>query len=157
MKRDAASLSILMDKAHFMHKKGYNCAETVAWALSGYWNLDINIAAVTGLGGGIARSGETCGALAGAIVALGYKVGRVDPADDAKKLLVYRLGQEVMERFAKGMGSCGCKDIIGFVLSEPGGGERYAAAGFKDGKCKDAIELAVRAAIEVFETEETRN
>ena len=156
MKRDAASLKMLLDKADFMHKKGYNCAETAAWALSGYWNMDVNIAAVTALGGGIARTGETCGALAGALVALGYKVGRVDPADDAKKLLAYKLGQQLIERFAKEMGSSACKDIIGFVLGEPGGAERYASGGFKDGKCKQAIECAVKAAIDVCETEEAQ-
>ena len=157
MKRDATSLRILMDKAEFMHKKGYNCAETVAWALSGYWNLDISIAAVTGLGGGIARSGETCGALAGAIVALGYKVGRVDPADDAKKLLVYKMGQQLIERFTEEMESSACKDIIGFVLGEPGGAERYASGGFKDGRCKDAIDCAVKAAVDICEKEEAQS
>ncbi len=157
MKRDAASLAILMDKAHFMHKKGYNCSETVAWALSGYWNLDISISAVTGLGGGIARLGATCGALTGAIVALGYKVGRVDPTDDAKKVLAYKLGQKVIDRFSAEMGKVACKDIIGFVLAEPGGAEKYAGGGFKDGRCKDAIDCAVKAAIAVWEEEEAQD
>jgi C_GCAxxG_C_C family probable redox protein len=106
------------------------------------------IASVTGLGGGISRTGATCGALTGAIVALGYKVGRIDPADDEKKQLAYRLGRETIERFTKDMGSPLCRDIIGFVLFEPGGSDKYAAGGFKDGKCKDAVEVAVRAAIE---------
>ena len=155
MKRDPASLRILLDKAQFMHKKGYNCAETAAWALSSYWNLDIKIAAVTGLGGGISRTGATCGALTGAIIALGYKVGRVDPADDEKKQLCYRLGRQAMDKFAQDMGATACKDIIGFVLGEPGGAEKYAAGGFKDGKCKDAVEAAVRAAIEAGDSMET--
>ncbi|MGE5578889.1 MAG: C-GCAxxG-C-C family protein [Bacillota bacterium] len=156
MKRDPSSLGILMDKAHFMHKKGYNCAETVAWALSSYWNLDMNIASVTGLGGGIARSGATCGALTGAIVALGCKVGRVDPADDAKKVLCYRLGQLTTDGFVKELGTSLCKDIIGFVLSETGGAEKYAAGGYKDGKCKDAIDVAVKAAIAAVESLEAQ-
>ncbi len=151
MRRDPASLQILLDKAQFMHRKGFNCAETVVWSLSSYWNLDVNTACVTGLGGGIARTGATCGALAGAIVALGVKVGRVEPEDDEKKQLCYRLGQQVISRFREDMGSTACEDIIGFVLAGEGGAERYAAGGFKDGKCKDAVETAVKAAIDVCE------
>jgi C_GCAxxG_C_C family probable redox protein len=151
LKRDPASLRILLDKAHFMHGKGYNCAETVAWALSSYWNLDIGIACVTGFGGGISRTGATCGALTGAIAALGAKVGRIDPEDNDKKQLCYRLGQRVIGRFHEEMGGTVCRDLIGFVLAEQGGSERYAAGGFKDGKCRDAIETAVKAAVEVYE------
>lgn len=151
MKRDPASLAILMDKANFMHEKGFNCAETALWALSCYWNADISTACVTGLGGGVARSGATCGALLGAIAGIGARVGRVDPADDAKKALCYKLGQQAIAKFTQEMGTTVCKDIIGFVLGEPGGAERYAQGGFKGGSCKVAIEAAIRAAIEAAE------
>ena len=153
MRRDPATLGLLMDKADVMHKRGYNCAETAVWALSSYWNLDLCTACVTGFGGGVARTGAVCGALAGAIAALGSKVGRVEPEDDAGKQLCYRLGQKVIERFRERVGSTDCKDIIGFVLADPGGAERYAAGGFKDGVCRDAIRTAVDAAIQAWEDE----
>lgn len=152
MKRDPASIEILLDKAQFMHKRGFNCAETALWALSCYWNTDTSTACVSGLGGGIARSGATCGALTGAIVALSAYVGRIDPDDDAKKTLCYKLGQDVIARFTRDMGTTVCKDMIGFVLGEEGGSQRYAQGGFKDGKCRDAVNVAVRAAIEAAES-----
>lgn len=151
MKRDPSSLDALLEKARFMHRRGYNCSETVVWALSSYWNLGLGTSCVTGLGGGIARTGETCGALGGAIVAIGAKVGRVDPEDDDKKQRCYRLGQRVIARFRDKMGSSDCRDILGFVLSDEGAAEKYAADGFKDGKCVEAICEAVKAAVEAVD------
>lgn len=156
MNKEAPSLETIMEETRSLHKKGYNCSESVAWALSKYWDLDLNIGSVTGLGAGIARSGATCGALTGAIVALSARVGRVDPADDLKKGLCYKLGQLATEGFVKEMGTSLCKDIIGFVVGDPGGAEKYAAGGFKDGKCKDAIEVAVKAAIAAVESVEAQ-
>ena len=46
-----------------MRLKGLNCAETAIWALGQYWNNDLNTSYGRGLGGGVARLGETCGAL----------------------------------------------------------------------------------------------
>jgi C_GCAxxG_C_C family probable redox protein len=157
VRTDPASLQILLEETQFMHKKGYNCSEAVVWALSRYWDLGLDIACATGLGGGLARTGATCGSLGGAIIALGAKVGRVDPGDDPKKQLCYRLGQRVIERFSSEMGSPDCRDILGFVLAETGGPEKYAAGGFKDGKCKDAVATAVKAAVEAVESLEERS
>lgn len=146
-------LDLLLDKARFMHQKGYNCAETVLWVLSSLWHLGSSTSCATGLGGGVARMGETCGALIGAILALGLKVGRVEPDDEAKKVACYRLGQETARRFASKMGSTQCKDLIGFVLGSEGGPQRYAAGGYKDGVCRNAVEAAVKAAVEAVSAE----
>lgn len=151
MATEPEAIDILLEKAHFMHKKGYNCAETVLWTLSCYWHLNCSTSCATGFGGGVARMGETCGALTGAVLALGAKVGRTEPDDDGKKLACYRLGQDVVREFRAHLASTQCRDIIGFVLGSEGGGEKYAAGSFKDGKCKDAIEIAVKAAVHVAE------
>lgn len=82
----------LLERAHEIRLKGLNCAETVLWALGQYWNAELKTSYATGLGGGVARLGETCGALTGAIVALSAKVGRTDPADSGKKGPVLSLG-----------------------------------------------------------------
>lgn len=145
--RDVGSL---LRDAHEQHKAGFNCSETVFWALSKYWCLDLPVSAATGFGGGISRSGATCGAVTGAIMALGCKVGRTDPKDDSGKALAYKLGREVLDGFRKEFGTANCKDIIGFVLGDEGGAERYAAGDFKDAKCKDAIETAITSTIRVW-------
>ena len=77
-------------------------------------------------------------------------MGRKDPADEAAKAECYRLGQELIEVFTKVMGSNLCKDIIGFTLKEEGGKERYAAGGFKDGCCLNAVVAAISAASQIL-------
>ena len=147
---NADRIADLIQRAHEVRLKGFNCAETTIWALGQYWNSDIKTAYGTGLGGGVARLGETCGALTGAIVALGAMVGRTDPADSQKKALCYRLGQEVARQFKDEMGTTQCKEIIGFVPVGEGVQERWSQA-FRAGNCGKAIEVAIRAGIRVME------
>lgn len=144
--RDIESLLKEVDN---LHMEGFNCAESVLWGLSKYWNLKISTSCATGLGGGVARSGSTCGAILGAIIALGVFVSRIDPKDQEGKLRCYDLGQELMKIFSKEMGSTFCKEIIGFVLASEGGIQKYAQGGFKQGKCRRAIITAIKAAITV--------
>ena len=110
------NIGTLLEEAQSIHTRGYNCAETALWALAKYWQLHCSTSYVTGLGGGVARSGETCGALTGAIVALGLKVGRTEPEDEEKKGLCYRFGQEIVRRFRDEIGTTQCREIIGFTL-----------------------------------------
>jgi len=144
-------LESIISDAKILHREGFNCAEAVFWALTEYWGIDIPFAVATGLGGGVARSGGPCGALLGAIMAISAKVGREDPKDSKSKHECYRLGKEVMDTFVEVMGTSACKEIIGFVLGEEGGPERYNAGGFKEGKCQDAVVAAIAAAAAVFE------
>jgi C_GCAxxG_C_C family probable redox protein len=141
------NIGTLLEEAQSIHTRGYNCAETALWALAKYWQLHCSTSYVTGLGGGVARSGETCGALTGAIVALGLKVGRTEPEDEEKKGLCYRFGQEIVRRFRDEIGTTQCREIIGFTLGADGGAQRYATGGFKKDKCRAAIEVAILAAI----------
>lgn len=138
----------LLESAHSLHMRGFNCAETVLWALSRYWGLEADVSIATGLGGGIARSGATCGAVLGAILAAGGLIRRREPEDEAGKARCYALGQRIMARFAEQMGTTSCRDIIGFVLGSEGGPERYAQGGFKEGKCRMAVEAAITSAVQ---------
>ena len=67
--------------------QGYNCAQSVLLAFEDITGLDRETAArvASSFGGGIGGSGEVCGALTGALMALGLVVGNTDPADKAAK------------------------------------------------------------------------
>lgn len=60
------------EKATEYHKRGLNCAQSVLCACGENTGLDENtaIAVAAGFGGGV-RSGEICGAISGAVMALG--------------------------------------------------------------------------------------
>lgn len=113
-------------------KTGYNCTECVFLALIDAGALDIpreTVKMAIGFGGGIGCSGETCGALSGAILANGAKHGRLgweteDPMqrgmDVAEKY--YRRYNAMVHEFEKANNAVTCKGI---------------SAPFGDWNCKD--------------------
>lgn len=69
-------MSVKEDAAEF-HASGYNCAQSVLKACRKYYpDIDENIlsAAAAGFGGGV-NCGNICGALSGAVMALGLAEG----------------------------------------------------------------------------------
>jgi C_GCAxxG_C_C family probable redox protein len=65
----------------------------------------------TGFGGGIGGSHcETCGALTGGMITLGWMFGRKGPGDDKQK--VYSLSVEFRNQFLKNFGSTNCQIIL---------------------------------------------
>ena len=69
-----------MSKAVKFHGQGYNCAESIIKAFNEENQLDIPVGIASPFGGGMAV-GTTCGAITGAIMAVGAVYGRVDAAE----------------------------------------------------------------------------
>ena len=76
----------IREKALYWHKKGYNCAQTVLAACSELTGLDEKtaLAISAGFGGGL-RSGEVCGAISGAVMAVGMDYLFTDGSDAESK------------------------------------------------------------------------
>jgi C_GCAxxG_C_C family probable redox protein len=72
-------------------------------------------------GAGIARTGETCGAVTGALMVLGLKHAKLRPDDDDSRELSYALAQEFMDAFRERNGSLLCRDLLGVDVSTPEG------------------------------------
>ncbi len=75
----------------------------------------------TGFGGGMGRTGGTCGALTGAFMALGLAFGMKDPADQAAKDRTYALVAEASRRFRERAGALACPDLLGLDIGTPEG------------------------------------
>ena len=61
----------------------------------------------TPFGGGIGRSEDVCGALAGGVLAIGASIGRTRPEDD--RLRSYDAAGELHKKFQTTFGSTSCK------------------------------------------------
>jgi C_GCAxxG_C_C family probable redox protein len=85
----------------------------------------------TGLGGGIGRSGNICGALTGAVLAVGLKYGANEINQDAKALS-YAKAQLLLRKFEAQQGSINCRSLIKHDLS--------TAEGFAKAKEEKAFE-----------------
>ena len=99
-------------------EQGYSCSQALLCAFSGLTGLDGETAfkLASPFGGGIARQGETCGAVSGALLVLGLKFGpKAGESNDA----VYSMAQEFIQRFQEQHASTLCKQLIDFDISQP--------------------------------------
>ena len=113
-KREAA------EKCTMHFENGYNCCETVILAFSEL--LDVSCCEVipriaTPFGGGIHERMHMCGALSGAVMAVGLKHGRNNPGGD-REASSEKAGR-IVEKFTGKYGSANCIDIIGYDPKDP--------------------------------------
>ncbi len=95
-------------------EEGYNCSETVLLAFSE--QLGIKNGAIprlaTPFGGGIYKRKFMCGALSGAIMAVGLKNGRNTAEGDRE--VSYSGAERIIEKFIEKYGSVNCIDLLGY-------------------------------------------
>ncbi|HCM28818.1 MAG: hypothetical protein A2Z99_12180 [Treponema sp. GWB1_62_6] len=128
---------------------GYNCSQATFAALAPSLGMDEATALKTAasFGGGIARSGGVCGALTGALLALGLKRGQCDISPEIKNAMYLRAGA-LMDAFAKGRPSADCRDLIGCDLSTAEGRAAALSRDVHKTVCRDLVAEAVRLVIE---------
>ena len=111
--------------------------------------------ASTALAAGVARKGETCGALVGAVMAVGLVAGAEHLDDSEGYVRAMKVAVEVFDRFKKENGTVKC-----FEIQEKLFGKHYdffnpkdAEAWYRDGgldKCPSVCALAARIGAEVI-------
>jgi C_GCAxxG_C_C family probable redox protein len=103
-------------KAIQLFNSSYNCSQAVLAAFADKAGLDEPTALklASGFGGGIGCSGGTCGALTGAVMAMGLCCGTADSADNTTKLEVYRKVRQLTEEYKLRTGSTICRELMGF-------------------------------------------
>lgn len=104
-------------------KQGFSCSQAVFSTYATQFGLDeptaLKLAA--SFGGGMARLGETCGAVTGAMLILGLQYGAISATDTASKTKNYALCRELVNQFIARNKSIRCKDLIGCDISTPEG------------------------------------
>lgn len=77
-----------IENAVSMFEEGFVCSQALLATYGAQFGLDREIAlkAAVAFGGGMARMGETCGAVAGAFVLIGLKHGNVKPDDMEERI-----------------------------------------------------------------------
>jgi C_GCAxxG_C_C family probable redox protein len=98
----------------------------------------------------MARRGEVCGALTGALLGLGVVRGRDDPSDNESKEQAYRLAAQVVEAFRHRFGDILCRELIGIDLTDPRGRDTYTAEKVHEEKCLEFVAEAARLAHEAL-------
>ena len=133
------NIEALTARAAELHAKGYNCAQSVACTLAPFVGagFDTCFRATEALGGGMGCFKETCGALSGAMVILGFANSN-GSADPTSKPSTYRLARRLEEGFRTGAGATLCCDIKGVADATP------------SPNCPGAIDLAIKLAATIL-------
>ncbi len=136
-------------RAEEVFAQGYNCSQAVLLACGEGRGLapDVALRVAGPFGGGIGRLGETCGAVSGAIMALGLAYSKVKPDDNDSRERGYKLAREFIDRFTQMHGSVVCRDLLGCDLSTPAGLARAKELRVHEAVCP----RFVRAAAEIVE------
>src|SRR5512136_1247055 len=85
----------------------------------------------TGFCSGVARTGGTCGAVSGGVMAIGLLLGRDKPGDDRE--VCYEVVRRFLDVFTTRFGSISCPELTGVHLG--------TAEGLAEFKRKDQIRL----------------
>ena len=133
---------------------GYNCAQSVLYAYGPALGLDGETAlkVATGLGAGIGRRGEVCGALTGGILVLGLKYGRGGQQGRSATEETYQKTLELMARFEERHGSCLCRVLLDGCDLQTAEGQRF----FKEHDllhetCVGCVQTVVEALAEMLD------
>ena len=100
-------------------EEGFSCAQAVLATYAPQLGLDRETALkVAGaFGGGMARMGQTCGAVTGALMSIGLQNGKTVADDEETTEACYDLAKEFAEQFRSRNGSTICKELLGYDIS----------------------------------------
>ncbi|ACV64963.1 C_GCAxxG_C_C family protein [Desulfofarcimen acetoxidans DSM 771] len=104
-------------------KDGFACSQIVLSAFSTEFGLDRETAlkVSAAFGGGMGGLGENCGAVSGALMAIGLKYGNSKAKDYQAKEKTYRLSKEFVKQFKALNGSITCNELLNCDISTPEG------------------------------------
>jgi len=129
------------------------CAESVLLGVAEGLNIKSPLIPriASGFCSGLSRTGGTCGALNGGVMALGLIFGRDNgdsPPDGS-----YEKVEMFLQRFTDASGSCNCLEITGCDLGTEEGMNRYLETGMWE-KCQNLTRKAVALVAEIAERED---
>ena len=138
-------MSMKEKRALELFSNGYNCAQAVFGVFCEENGMDIESAlkVTSGLGGGI-RYGEVCGAVSGAILAIGLKCGFYKEKDFAQKAYCYEKTCEFMEKFKEANNSIVCRDLLKLDIYCPDDHKTPTAQEAHQAICPGLVAAAVR-------------
>ena len=108
-------MSKYSDRAIELFKEGKNCSQAVFVAFAPDLGVpeDVALSISVGLGGGVGRMREVCGAVSGASLVIGSIASATDGKDSENKQKNYELVREFADRFTKENGSIICRELLG--------------------------------------------
>ncbi len=137
-------------KDYFM--EGSNCSEStllgISEAIGEKCRFIPQIA--SGFGGGFGRHGEVCGAISGAVMAIGLVHGRKDPKDAAAKEKIYGIVDEYLKIFKEKYGTLSCRELTGCSMLTAEGLKKIKDEKIHANICAPIVEFAELEALKLI-------
>lgn len=132
--------------------QGYSCSQSVLAAFAPEFGLDRETALrlAGAFGGGMARAGETCGAVSGALMVIGLRYGQVTIDDRPAKEQTYGTAQAFMARFRALHGALKCRELLGYDLGTEEGRAAAKEHRLSETLCSRLVHDAAETVIELI-------
>ncbi len=130
--------------------EGFLCVEAVLKALADAKGTksDFIPAIGTGMGAGVARTGQICGAVTGAILGLGLWFGRNEPTPSVRR--PYWFSRLFIDSWLKDHSNTSCSGLLEIDLDDPEDLVIFQEENYWETKCKRYIMNAVELAISII-------
>ena len=128
-----------------LFSQNYNCAQSVYVGSAAGEGLSEaqRLALAAPFGGGVARQGEICGALTGALLALGEIEGEAMSADPvAGRDALYERARQLTETFREAHGAILCRELTGCALDTEAGQRAFKERGLHQNLCTKLVVFA---------------
>jgi len=132
----------------------FNCAEAVLLGLTEAMGAKETCVPriATGFGGGLGACGEACGALTGAVMAIGLKFGRESAEGMDSKALCYGKVQQLFEEFECEFGYSRCFDLVECDMRTAEGKARAKELDLHNKVCPAFVGFAAEVAQRLIES-----
>ena len=132
-----------VEKAMEYNRRGFNCSQSVFAAFAQPLGIDEKAAGAiaTNLGTGC-RTGNVCGAVSGALMALGLYEGHTTPESSEEKDRAYEISREFVRRFEAEKGTTVCSELLGGNPSVPEDRKMLRESGKFSRLCPSFVELS---------------
>ena len=132
-------------------KQCIHCSQLVLaeWATELGYDRDEAMCMAAPFGGGMFR-GDTCGAVAGAMIAIGMRYGHCLPGDTEGNAEMTKKVGAFQEAFIARKGSTICRDLVGYDFSKEGEFEKAVASGKVYELCPGFVQTALEILDEIM-------
>jgi len=133
-------------------KKGFSCSQAIFSVYASELGIDkkASLKISGAFGGGMARMGETCGAITGALMVIGSKYGQAKAEDKNAKEKTYKIAKDFMSKFKKRNKYLLCKELLGYDISTPKGMTIIKKKNFHETVCPKFIQDTVEILEEIL-------
>jgi len=131
---------------------GLVCAESVLLATCEEFGIEVGETVIPriayGFAGGIGNTGAVCGAVAGAVMAIGVVKGRGKTMEEMMGIL--GLGAGFRKRFEAEMKTISCRELTGMNLTTPEGLQQFMGSDVPQTVCFPAVAAAYRIVVDLL-------